>query len=134
MQDGLKLQDTFTGLTPKTPPKPFWILSPDSSFLKGFSLFVNIMSLPISMMHLFVVAFGKEEAGATCVNITHVIEAFFGLEILLKFFTSFKDYETFQTVTSLKKIAQNYIVYGTFVLDIVAFFPFNMVFSGNNSK
>jgi hypothetical protein len=96
--------------------------------LKGFSFFVNIMSLPISVMHLFVVAFGEEAAGKNFLVIAYVIEAFFGLEILLKFFTSYKDYETFQVITSLKKIAQNYIMNGTFILDIVAFFPFNMLF------
>jgi hypothetical protein len=38
------------------------------------------------------------------------MEAFFFLEIFLVFFTAYKDSETFESVYSLKKIAQNYIL------------------------
>ena len=75
------------------------------------------------ILNLGIIAFGIKEAGATCWAITQWCELFFGLEILLKFFSSFKDPETLLTVTSLKDIAHNYIRNGTFITDMIAFFP-----------
>ena len=75
------------------------------------------------ILNLYIIAFGIKEAGATCWAITQWLEVFFGIEILLKFFQSFKDPETLMTVTSLKSIAHNYIINGTFLTDLVSFFP-----------
>lgn len=52
------------------------------------------------------------------------MEAFFFLEIFLFFFTAYKDSETFESVYSLKKIAQNYILNEGFVFDLLAAFPY----------
>ena len=82
-------------MSKKLPPKPCWIIAPEAPFLKGFNVFINILSLPITVMHIFIVAFGFAVAGKSFENMTYVMEAFFGFEILLNFFTSYKDLETF---------------------------------------
>lgn len=56
------------------------------------------------------------------------MEAFFFLEICLKFFTAYKDSETFESVYSLKKIAQNYILNQGFVFELLAAFPYWFIF------
>jgi hypothetical protein len=43
-------------------------------------------------------------------------EILFLIEILLNFFTAYKDKETFESVFSLKKIGMNYIINGTFIV------------------
>jgi len=56
------------------------------------------------------------------------MDAFFFVEIFLNFFTAYKDLETFESVYSLKKIAQNYIMNGNFVFDLLAVFPYWFLF------
>jgi len=56
------------------------------------------------------------------------MEAFFFLEICLKFFTAYKDAETFESIYSLKKIATNYILNQGFVFDLLAAFPYWFIF------
>jgi len=57
------------------------------------------------------------------------MDAFFFLEICLKFFTAYKDAETFESIYSLKKIAQNYIFNQGFLFELLAAFPYWFLFS-----
>jgi len=77
---------------------------------------------------LYFIAFGFSEETTWMWQITNFVEILYGFEIGLHFFTTYKDPETFQTVTSLKSIAINYIIRGSFFKDVIAFFPFALVF------
>jgi len=80
-------------------------------------------------MNLFFIAFGFSDAHYSNLwKVAEVIEIFFLLEIIIHFFTSFKDPETFKTVNNMKQIAQNYISHGPFALDFIAFFPYQLLF------
>ena len=61
-------------------------------------------------------------------NFVQYLEVAYGVEIVLHFFTTYKDPETFVTVSNIKQIAQHYILNGTFLLDLLAFFPFQVFF------
>ena len=104
--------------------KPFYIIDPDQPFVTTFHLVVGIISLPAVFFNLFLISFGLNAAGETFEQLTYWLEVFFGIEILLKFFTSYKDTETMMTVTSLKSIAVNYMVNGSFLTDVLTFFPY----------
>jgi len=57
-------------------------------------------------------------------NIVDAMEICFVAEICLNFFTAYKDPENFDTVFDLKKIAQNYIIRGNFLVHVLAAFPY----------
>lgn len=78
---------------------PFWILAPDNQVLSIFNCTVYWLSLPLTVMHTFVLAFGFAEATEQFFLITYIMEGFFGVDIMLNFFTQYKDKETDQTVT-----------------------------------
>ena len=55
------------------------------------------------------------------------MEFFFIIEIIIHFFTSYKDPETFESVFSLKKIAWNYMIHNGFIFHLLAAFPFHFM-------
>lgn len=56
-----------------------------------------------------------------------LLEVLFLIEILCNFFTAYKDPENFDSVFSLKKIAQNYILRAGFLKHLLAVFPYHFV-------
>ena len=111
-------------LSTKLPVKPFYIISPESSVLSAFRVVTGLLSMPSVAAYLFVIAFGFHKDTHWVTMIAYSTEIFYGLEIILNFITSFKDLETFQTVTSLKRIAQYYVLNGSFFFDVITFFPY----------
>lgn len=61
-------------------------------------------------------------------EIVNWAEILFVIEIIQHFFTAYKDTETFESVYSLKKIAQNYIFNGSFFIHFLAAFPYALIF------
>ena len=51
------------------------------------------------------------------------MEVLFAVEILTTFFTVYSDPETYKIQYELKKIAINYIVFGSFFCELSAAFP-----------
>jgi hypothetical protein len=43
------------------------------------------------------------------------------------FLTAYKDTETFEAVYSIKRIAINYIIHGSFVVHVLAAFPYEFL-------
>jgi len=94
------------GPQPKTPVNPFYIIKPESPVLSAFKVVTGLLSMPSVAAYLFVIAFGFQNQGTEWIKwFAYCTEIFYGIEILLNFFTAFKDLETFQPVTSLKRIA-----------------------------
>ena len=57
------------------------------------------------------------------------MEILFFVEIIQHFFTAYKDTETFESIYSLKKIAQNYMLNGSFFVHLLAAFPYQFFFT-----
>jgi hypothetical protein len=55
------------------------------------------------------------------------MEIAFFIEIVLTFFTSYFDVETYATIKALKPIANNYIFNGSFIFDILAVIPYQFL-------
>lgn len=55
------------------------------------------------------------------------IELFYLLEIILQFFTTYKDSENFDNVYNLKQIAREYILNGSFIIHTIAFLPWTIM-------
>lgn len=90
---------------------------------------MGILSVPMVIVNLFFIAFGFHESTDGLRLAIEICEVFFFIEILLNFFTAYKDKETFESVYSLKKIAQNYIFNGGFIVHVLAAFPYQLVIS-----
>ena len=58
----------------------------------------------------------------------YLLEILFWLEIIINFFTAYKDTETFESINSLKKIATHYILQGEFVFHALSAFPYQLIF------
>jgi hypothetical protein len=93
-----------------------------------FDAATQLLALVSICVNLYVVAFGFDETPPNLWAFIQLLEIVYGIEIFLHFFTTYKDPETFVTVNSLKQIAVNYITNGTFIIDLLAFFPFQVLF------
>lgn len=58
-----------------------------------------------------------------------VVEGFFYTDLILNFFHAYRDPDTLQPVTNYKLICEHYMS-GWFIIDFVAVFPFQVMFSG----
>lgn len=56
-----------------------------------------------------------------------ISEAFYLLEIVLQFFTAYKDSENFENVYSMKKIAKEYIFNGSFIIHFISILPWTLL-------
>jgi hypothetical protein len=74
--------------------------------------------------NVFVVAFG---AHYSIYNVVLFMDIIYGLDILFNFITSYSDKESFVQEYSLRKIAFNYLRYGSFVMDAIATMPFSLL-------
>jgi hypothetical protein len=84
--DGSAHQE-LEGVNTKKKSAP-WILAPDNTFLSSFNCTVYWLSLPLTMMHIYVIAFGfKVVEEGHFFLITYIMEAFFCIDILLHFLT-----------------------------------------------
>jgi hypothetical protein len=52
------------------------------------------------------------------------IEILFFIEIAFNFITAFTDPETFEPVYSVKNIAINYVIHGSFIVHLATAFPY----------
>lgn len=80
---------------------------------------------------LFISFHDETESMDTWEYINLIVDIFFGLDIIIIFFSAFYD-ENFQIVDNFKDIARNYI-FGWFLLDLMAITPFDE-FSQNQSE
>lgn len=55
------------------------------------------------------------------------MDIFYSMEIIMNFFTSYSDEESYAEEYSLKKIAINYIKNGNFVLSMISTIPFGLI-------
>ena len=62
------------------------------------------------------------------------IEIFYLLEIVLQFFTTYKDSEHFENVYTMRLIAKEYILNGSFILHVLAFLPWTVIMQPQNAE
>ena len=55
------------------------------------------------------------------------VEIFYLIEIILQFFTTYKDSEHFENVYTMRLIAKEYIINGSFILHVLAFIPWQLI-------
>ena len=78
--------------------------------------------LPVVCLNLYLIVFGAD--GGSYVRIVAAIfEIIFVMEFLLNFVTSYKDRETFDEIYEPRKIALNFVRYGSFFSILLPLLP-----------
>jgi multisubunit Na+/H+ antiporter MnhB subunit len=90
----------------------------------GNNTLMDFVSIFTTVIYLFYIAFGPQSMSENVWAMVCWIEVLYGIEMTIHFFTALSDPETFQVITSLKKIASTYIWNGTFLPELIAVFPF----------
>jgi hypothetical protein len=80
------------------------------------------------ILNMYFISFGFDDSPPYVWMITTWMEVIFFIEIVLHFLTSFKDLETFKNVVSVRQIAINYILTGTFLTDVLPVIPYEIFF------
>ena len=89
-----------------------------------FKIIISIIVVPNVLFNLYIMAFGtNSDINKQMSYVLRFSEILFFLEILQNFFTSFSDPEHYDVVTSLKEIAQRYILHGSFIPHALAMIP-----------
>lgn len=90
-----------------------------------FDVFILILIIYSSNFTLLKVAFAPVvPTGLDFIN-TYIIEGFFWLDLLLNFFTGYKDPDTLRHVFDYSLILKKYF-FGWFFIDFVSVFPFKI--------
>lgn len=105
--------------------KPWYIIHHNAWCLNWYKGLIYILTIPNICFSVFVVAFGVEWS---IYDVTLFMDIFYFIEIVLAFFTSYSDNETYAEEYSLKKIAINYTKHGSFILNTISTIPFGLLF------
>ena len=57
------------------------------------------------------------------------VEIFYFIEIVAQFFTTYKDSEHFENVYTMRLIAREYVLNGSFIFHVLAFIPWTLIIS-----
>lgn len=115
-------KDKFAAKNFKQKKLPWYVIKQDSQALQVFNVVVSLFMLPVVCLNLYLIVFGDDgnafiRASAVC------IEFIFIAEFLLNFVTSYKDRETFDEIYEPRKIALNFVRYGSFFSLLLPLLP-----------
>jgi hypothetical protein len=93
-----------------------------------FKVVTGILCMPSVVANLYFIAFGFNTIGhVETVNYTFLtiegLEAIFLIEIIINFFVSYKDIESYEEIFSIREIAFNFIRYGEFIPLVIPALP-----------
>lgn len=107
------------------------LISSESKWKSIFDIWILLLVGYSCIFNIFVVAFDVDQP-LLLELFNDAVEILFVVDFFLNFFTSFKDPDTHQNITSYKKIALNYLL-GWFLIDLVSIFPLQW-FLGNDKN
>jgi len=93
-----------------------------------FKVVTGILCMPSVVANLYFIAFGFNTIGhSETVNYTFLtiegLEAIFLIEIIINFFVSYKDIESYEEIFSIRDIAFNFIRHGEFIPLVIPALP-----------
>jgi hypothetical protein len=86
----------------KQAKRPFYILDPDHPLVVVFVSATQLLALISICLNLYIVAFGFENTPSNLWTFIQLLEIVYGIELILHFFTTYKDPETFVTISNIK--------------------------------
>jgi hypothetical protein len=105
-----------------------YIITSNNVWVLGFNALLDFLSIFTIIIYLFFIAWGPDGINRPLWVMICWLELLYGIEIILHFFMSISDPETFQTIIALKKIAFLYIFNGSFLPEIIAVIPYQLIF------
>jgi CRP-like cAMP-binding protein len=106
--------------------KKYWVLLPDSEFIKYWGLLVMLCLFYVVTVEVFILGFVEVETEAM-ILFSIIIDCLFMFDIIINFLTAYYDFNE-DLVTNRKLIFVNYLFNG-FIVDVVSAIPFTTIFS-----
>ena len=110
---------------PQAPLLPWYLLHPDSQFLRIWSVIISLLLLYTATVMPYRLAFTDGADQGAWVYIEYTVNVLFSLDLILNFFSAIYSPEG-DLVISLKTVVWTYAK-GWMFIDLVACFPFNLV-------
>ena len=107
-----------------------FVISINNSYKSIWDIFILLLICYSCITSAYYVAFSLPSTLGQIIW-EQMVEIFFCIDIILRFFHEYRDPESFEYVNDFRKIAKNYIT-GWFLIDFAAVFPFNLLVSGNS--
>lgn len=116
-----------TRLQSRQAKKPIYIISYDNKFLVVQKVFTYFLTIPTVMLSLYLVAFAFNITNQTEYKVAAYLDIFYGIDIILNFFTAFIDQEQ-EVKYSIRLIAFNQIKSYEFYCELLATIPFGPIY------
>ena len=110
----------------------YFVIGVDSKWKGVFDMLVLLFVGYSTTMSAFFVAFSTPSLGFQIVDI--ISEVIFVADLILKFFTAYRNSETNKEVKKLHRTAFHYVFKSTFILDLLAIFPFIYIFNSEDAR
>ena len=99
-------------------------MHPNHKLVEFFQALCDLLSIPLSAIYLWIIAFGFSNNGEDLFFITQCFEIVFVIRVILMFITTYEDPITLEIATSIRAVAYNYVVNGSFLRHFLSVFPF----------
>ena len=106
---------------------PKWTVRHNDNLRMKWDIFVMALAIWNCISIPFDVAF-QPEMSTVYIVFEHLVDFFFGLDIIISFRTTYINEKTGFEVVEAKKIAWNYFISGRFFVDLAASIPFESVY------
>ena len=106
--------------------KPFYhciIIPENAQWLAYFNIFMMIWILYSSIEVLLMLCYSL----IIPKWLHYPVEVFYFLDIFFNFIHEYRDPDTQELVSNIRKIAYRYVIQGNFIIDFLATFPFELV-------
>ena len=124
-------RDGRVGRMRDRPDRKWYIFYPEDRIKINWDLFIAfVLIITCSITPVTLAFYEQENIGMSIFNLT--INVFFGIDIIVIFFTAFYN-EDFVLIDDLSKIANGYLK-GWFLLDLLAIFPFEAIQPGEDNN
>ena len=106
-----------------------WLILPESKFKMVWNLIIIALLLYTAIYVPYKIAFINEQDSVVTQVFEWTVDILFAIDIFVNFISVYEDRKTGVIILDRKKIAMNYIK-SWFILDLLACFPFQLVFGG----
>ena len=106
-----------------------WLILPESKFKMVWNLIIIALLLYTAIYVPYKIAFINEQDSVVTQIFEWTVDILFAIDIFVNFISVYEDRKTGVIILDRKKIAMNYIK-SWFILDLLACFPFQLVFGG----
>jgi hypothetical protein len=107
------------------------IIKETSKLKAAYDIYINLIVAYSCFETIYIVCFSPNIPNYQQYFDDYYIQICFLIDIIFSFLTEYKDPETYETIRSISKIGKRYVFKGSFIVDTLAVFPFNLIFASS---